>query len=630
MTTRSAVINATEICVTTGVIVGGVIPVVSGAIAAIDRITCLIQKAMFNKALCAFIGERLDNARLTLKESANDIDEKVLERYLKVLREIEDDIKLISESKQKFKLWILTKKVVNAKEVEEKLIILYKKLDAANDELFFSVLKGTHQIVTKMKDEIPEQLRKLIRILTMKLDIDDLKISDWQINDVILDNKKISELRNQPKVIRGNISKKKFLTQDVAQKFLDSCDSNSCKIINMLKLLADCKNVIEFFGIYKLSGDQYLITEWCEHGNLEEYLLRNPGLDWNVKVNIATGIANGVVFCHDRDILHHDIRSSNIMLDAHLCPKLSNFELSRREQDNTVPGLQLADAARYLAPEKIKDKKNPYTKECDIFSLGIVLWVIAMQEKPYANIKSFQKIEDSVMEGNRPKPVDENIPIKYQNIMKKAWDNDSNYRPVASIMYEGLSKCLEDDDVYPVKDEPKDLTLNSDSDNIQLDEAGLYKKAVGYHQSQKREEAFRIFYELANVGHKESLFYLGYYYANGYIVSKDNKKALKYYRESADKDCSDAVYHYAEACLKLAHEYMEKAIKLGQFKAGIKLAEYNISQTCSQDKCHKLLGYLDADEVRLSKLKPKVAELYRERIERLRNEIKQMQNQLTK
>ncbi|RGB36125.1 hypothetical protein C1646_667207 [Rhizophagus diaphanus] len=136
------------------------------------------------------------------------------------------------------------------------------------------------------------------------------------------------------------------------------------------------------------------------------------------------------------------------MLDAHLCPKLSNFELSRREQDNIVPGLQLADAARYMTPEKIKDKGNPYMKECDIFSLGIVLWVIAMQEKPYVLIKSFQKIENFVMEGNRQIPADENIPIKYQNIMNKAWDNNSNYRPVASIMYEELSKCLEDDDVY--------------------------------------------------------------------------------------------------------------------------------------------------------------------------------------
>jgi serine/threonine protein kinase len=101
------------------------------------------------------------------------------------------------------------------------------------------------------------------------------------------------------------------------------------------------------FGIYNLNGDQYLITEWCEHGNLEEYLSRNPELDWNVKVNIATGIANGLVFCHDRDILHHDIRSSNIMLDANLCAKLSNFDLSRKEQDNTVPGLSLVDTARY-------------------------------------------------------------------------------------------------------------------------------------------------------------------------------------------------------------------------------------------------------------------------------------------
>jgi hypothetical protein len=93
-----------------------------------------------------------------------------------------------------------------------------------------------------MKDEIPEQLQKLIQILTMKLEIDDC---DWKIDDVILDNKKISELRNQPRVIRGKIEKKKYLTQDIAQKPLDSCDMNSCKNINMLKLLADCKNVIK-------------------------------------------------------------------------------------------------------------------------------------------------------------------------------------------------------------------------------------------------------------------------------------------------------------------------------------------------------------------------------------------------
>ncbi|GBC06641.1 hypothetical protein RclHR1_00070008 [Rhizophagus clarus] len=626
MTTKNIVAGAVELSLTTGVIIGGVIPVVSGVNQAIDRITCLIQKATFNKALCAFIGERLDYAKLTLKDhSVNDIDERVLERYSKVLDEIEGDIKSISESKQKFKLWILnTKRVINAKEIEEKLILLYKKLDAANDELVFSIIKDTHRNVTEMKNEIPEQLRKLIKILTTKLDVDELKMDNLQVKDVILDNKKINELRNQPRVVRGKIEKKKYLTQDVAQKLLDSCDNNSCKIINMLKLLADCKNVIKFFGVHNLNGKQYLITEWCEHGNLEEYLSRNPGLDWNIKVNIATGIANGVVFCHDRDILHHDIRCSNIVLDAHLCAKLSNFELSRTQQDNTVPGLQLADTARYMAPEKIKEKMHPYAKECDIFSLGIVLWVIAMQEKPYASIKSFQKIEDYVKEGNRPEPVDENIPTKYRNIMKKAWNHDSNYRPVASIIYEELSKCLEDDEVTLLEEEPRDSELDSNSDNVQLVEAKSYKKAVGHHKNKEREEAFSIFYELALTGHKESLYYLGHYYEHGYIVVQDNKEAFKYYRESADKGCKDAAYHFAETCLKLAHEYMDKAVQLGQFKAGIKLVEYNIPQPCSQDKCDKLLGYLDADEKKLKQTESKESKMYRERIEKLRSEIKQI------
>ncbi|RIA85261.1 kinase-like domain-containing protein [Glomus cerebriforme] len=620
-------INATaETALSVSLVVTSILPITSGIVASIDRLICLIQKANSNKALGNFIGERLEYAKSILKEYSNNIDKKFIEGYEKMLKEIEEEINLISGNKQKFKAWILTKKYVNSKEVEEKLMLIYKKLDAANNDLYFSVLnqnimkiKDVPEGIKQLQKDIPqgiEQLRKAIRILTMNLDID-----DWKIDDVLINNKMISELHNQPQVNRGKIVKKKYLTQDVAQKRLENCD---CKIINMFKLLADCENVIKFFGIYKLNGDQYLITEWCEHGNLEKYLLQNPELDWNIKVNIATGITNGLVFCHDRDILHHDIRTSNILLNAHLCAKLSNFELSRKETDNTVPGLALVDTARYMAPEKLSNPSHFYTKQCDIFSLGIVLWEIAMQAKPYANLKKKSQIEEFVLKGNHPGPVDENIPIKYKKIMEKAWDHNSNNRPEADKMYKKLSKCLEDDsEIYPVEDKPKD-PVSDDSDLAQHNEAKMYKQAVSYHNSRKHEEAWSIFYELASAGHKESLYYLGYYYEHGYAVPQDNKKVLKYYRESADKDCSRAAYHYAEACLKIACEYMEKAAQLGQFKAGIKLAEFNFPQHPSQDTSNKLLRYLDADEIDLQKRKPKELAKYLERIEGLRNKIKQI------
>ncbi|RHZ88394.1 hypothetical protein Glove_23g94 [Diversispora epigaea] len=114
-----------------------------------------------------------------------------------------------------------------------------------------------------------------------------------------------------------------------------------------------------------------------------------------------------------------------------------------------------------------------------------------------------------------------------------------------------------------MKDEPKDLATDSDSDNIQLDEAKLYKKAVDYHRSRKREEAFPIFYELALAGHKESLYYLGYYYEHGYIVPQDNKELSN----------------------------ITETVQLGQFKASIKLAEYNIPQPCLSN-CNGLTGII--------------------------------------
>jgi len=102
------------------------------------------------------------------------------------------------------------------------------------------------------------------------------------------------------------------------------------------------------FGIYQSSGNLHLITEWCEHGNLEEYLARNLELDWNIKISIATDIANGLVFCHDRDILHHDIRTSHILLDAHLSAKLSYFELARKEGESSNNMDQIDDIIRYM------------------------------------------------------------------------------------------------------------------------------------------------------------------------------------------------------------------------------------------------------------------------------------------
>ena len=157
----------------------------------------------------------------------------------------------------------------------------------------------------------------------------------------------------------------------------------------------------------------------------------------------------------------------------------------------------------------------------------------------------------------------------------------------------------------------KTLILDKVDTKIQYDEntiKKLYNQANHKHKNKKYKEAWPIFCDLASANHKISIFYFSYYHENGYIGPKNMKKALEYYRESADAGYGMAAYVYAEASLKTAHEYMKNAAKDGYFKSGVRLAEWllpelwelSLSQeTC--DKCNELLSYLNADENNLQK-----------------------------
>ncbi|CAG8499652.1 18497_t:CDS:2 [Racocetra persica] len=641
----SEVKDCAKIIIDAGLTIAQAIPVASNIAASIDIVIEKIEKNSSNKALCKFIDGHLRHAKLIL-ESGYDYDIVIKDidaftRYYNVLTEIEKRIEILTGGNAKIKAWAITKKFMNAKADTHKNVV---EIGNNVKEIKKSVVDAKVRVegVVEIKEDVTkinksvDKIHNDIYLLAMKLDID-----GWK-TDIMLNNK-ILEQDYQEQVVRGQAVKKKYLTQDVAQRPFNSRDSISLKIVNMLKLLSNCENVIKFFGIYKSRGQEYMILEWCEHGNLEEYLLRNPEVDWNVKIKIAKGIANGLVFCHDREILHHDIKSSNILLDAHLCTKLSNFDLSRKKNDVTNSRILSIDDVRYMAPEKLNDSKYYYTKECDIYSFGIVMWVIAIQQIPYTDMNSIGEIDNYVLNKNRPAPIDEHIPNKYMQIMKKSWDHDNSNRLTAFQIYEGLFKCLGDDDSSSTSISKEldsvDRKVDSPSDThgVKFDEnkvKEMYKLAVNNHKNKIYDEAFITFSMLASeYKHKESIFYLGYYYDNGYAVSTDKKKALEYYRDSADAGCNDAIFYYAHNCLKISREYMEKSAKLGIFKSGIKLAEIilpELRDAPSQDTCNKLLIFLNNDMTTLSGKRKKYPQKIDEwnacekKIDELRSEIQQI------
>ncbi|KAK2368160.1 putative leucine-rich repeat receptor serine/threonine-protein kinase [Trifolium repens] len=128
-----------------------------------------------------------------------------------------------------------------------------------------------------------------------------------------------------------------------------------------------------------VEGDQLLlIYEYLENNSLaralfgpEEHQIR---LDWSTRKKICVGIARGLAYLHEESrlkVVHRDIKSTNVLLDTDLGPKISDFGLAKLdEEDNTHISTRIAGTYGYMAPEYAMH--GYLTDKADVYSFGIV------------------------------------------------------------------------------------------------------------------------------------------------------------------------------------------------------------------------------------------------------------------
>ncbi|CAN6357241.1 unnamed protein product [Urochloa humidicola] len=152
------------------------------------------------------------------------------------------------------------------------------------------------------------------------------------------------------------------------------------------------KNIVKLYCCYSGADSNLLVYEYMPNGNLWEalhgcYLL----LDWPTRHRVALGVAQGLAYLHHDlmfPIVHRDIKSSNILLDADFEPKVADFGIAKVLQARRGGAGDSRDASTttiagtygYLAPEYAYSSKA--TTKCDVYSFGVVLMELATGRKP--------------------------------------------------------------------------------------------------------------------------------------------------------------------------------------------------------------------------------------------------------
>ena len=212
-------------------------------------------------------------------------------------------------------------------------------------------------------------------------------------------------------------------------------------------------NIVQFMGMS--THPPAIITEFCSRGSLTDVLRagkRDPAsLPWPLRIRMATEAALGMNHLHSQTppILHRDLKSPNLLVDADGHIRVADFNLSKMLHDSAATLSSNKTMAnmnpRWLAPEVLGGGKASVAS--DIFGFGIVLWEILTCEIPWAGEQTFRVMSLVMMEEARP-PVPPPAALPgggfvglpaYEALMRRCWaqapvDRPQNFAEVISAL----------------------------------------------------------------------------------------------------------------------------------------------------------------------------------------------------
>ncbi|KAM9643582.1 receptor-interacting serine/threonine-protein kinase 2 isoform 2-T2 [Morphnus guianensis] len=212
----------------------------------------------------------------------------------------------------------------------------------------------------------------------------------------------------------------------------------------ILPILGIC-NEPEFLGI---------VTEYMTNGSLNQLLHGKdvyPDIPWCLRFRILYEIALGVNYLHNMNppLLHHDLKTQNILLDDEFHVKIADFGMSKwrvisMSQSRSETSLPEGGTIIYMPPEDYNpSQKTRASVKHDIYSYAIIMWEVMSRKQPFEEVINPLQIMYSVSQGQRLDLSEESLSMDIPHrvliirLIGSGWAQNPDERP-------SFLKCLID------------------------------------------------------------------------------------------------------------------------------------------------------------------------------------------
>jgi MAP/microtubule affinity-regulating kinase len=261
-----------------------------------------------------------------------------------------------------------------------------------------------------------------------------------------LDEPHIGKYRLIKTIGKGNFAKVKLAKhvptgREVAIKIIDKTQLNPSSLqklfreVRIMKML-DHPNIVKLFEVIETEKTLYLVMEYASGGEVFDYLVAHGRMKEKEARAKFRQIVSAVQYCHQKHIVHRDLKAENLLLDSDLNIKIADFGFS----NEFTPGNKLdtfCGSPPYAAPELFQGKKYD-GPEVDVWSLGVILYTLVSGSLPFDG-QNLKELRERVLRGKYRIPFYmstdcENLLKKFlvlnplkrfalENIMKDQWIN---------------------------------------------------------------------------------------------------------------------------------------------------------------------------------------------------------------
>jgi serine/threonine protein kinase len=207
----------------------------------------------------------------------------------------------------------------------------------------------------------------------------------------------------------------------------------------------DHPNVVPLYEAGEQDGMVFIATRWVEGTELGALIDRGGPMDAMRAARTAAQIAAALEVAHEKDLVHRDVKPSNVILTPEDHVYLTDFALVKRA--GTAAGLtavdQMLGTVDYVSPEQIEGGQSD--ARGDVYSLGCVLYEMLAGEAPFADQKGgMAKMWAHV--NAEPRPLTErrsDVPAALDETVRLAMAKAPEKRPTARVFRKALKRLTE-------------------------------------------------------------------------------------------------------------------------------------------------------------------------------------------